>query len=374
MPGNTITLSATEANLALDTSLTGTIGTVKYKDVNDTDYSSTLPASGISDFTTYTATNPFKFKVAPATGKTIDKVYYKIGNDGALQEITAAADGVYSLAYNAATMEGKTITLSATAATAPTPTPTPATATVKVADGITGGTVAITSPKLGQDGKYAIQASQIVTFTVTAESDYTVDKVEIIRNKEPEVINPEVDGSYKYVVPSNLVNGEVITIKATFTKKDVKPDPQPEVKDGWAKTEDGNWTYTVNGELVTGWKNDIPGWEGQWFYFDANGIMQTGWKNDISGWEGQWFYFDVNTGVMATGWQTNIPGWGANWFYFDVNTGVMATGWQTNIPGWGTNWFYFNTTTGTMFKNQYTPNGYYVDANGCWDGQPAKNN
>ena len=81
--------------------------------------------------------------------------------------------------------------------------------------------------------------------------------------------------------------------------------------------------------MQTGWHNDIPGWEGQWFYFDLNtGVMFTDWHSDIPGWEGQWFYFDLNTGVMQTGWRNDIPGWEGKWFYLDPDTGVLQNDWM----------------------------------------------
>ena len=47
--------------------------------------------------------------------------------------------------------------------------------------------------------------------------------------------------------------------------------------DGWV-TENGKTYYYENGEKATGWRKDIPGWAGQWFYFDPDtGVMRTGW-------------------------------------------------------------------------------------------------
>ena len=187
----------------------------------------------------------------------------------------------------------------------------------------------------------SVALGETVNMQVLPNDGYVPNEIKVVAKKADQEVksfdvkqNGSIHWGYSFDVPSDL-DADSIEVSATFKEY------TPAAEDGWAKTEDGNWTYTVNGKVVTGWKNDISGWEGQWFYFDANGIMLTSWQNNIPGWEGQWFYFDVNTGVMATGWQTNIPGWGANWFYF-------------------------NTTTGTMLENQYTPDGYYVDANGCW--------
>ena len=48
-----------------------------------------------------------------------------------------------------------------------------------------------------------------------------------------------------------------------------------------------------------------PGWvqdNGNWYYLNGDGVKLTGWHSDIPGWEGNWFYFDSTTGVMKTGW------------------------------------------------------------------------
>ncbi|MDO4730615.1 MAG: hypothetical protein Q4B14_00575, partial [Clostridia bacterium] len=233
-------------------------------------------------------------------------------------------------------------------------------------------------------------------------------------------------------------------------------------KQGWYKAG-SNWQYYKDGIALTGWHDDIPGWEGQWFYFDAisgtfvmqtgwlqignefyylneSGVMQTGWQ--FIAWSGgtDWFYFDDNgimlrntttpdgyyvdengrlsepdtpsddpsepgepakqgwykagsnwqyykDGKALTGWQNDIPGWEGQWFYFDAinGTGIMQTGWlqignefyylsESGVmqTGWqfiawsdGADWFYFSES-GLMLKNTTTPDGYYVDENGVW--------
>ena len=45
----------------------------------------------------------------------------------------------------------------------------------------------------------------------------------------------------------------------------------------------------------TGWRNDIPGWEGKWIYFN-NGVIEqnTGWPTPSSGGSEQGGSFSVN--------------------------------------------------------------------------------
>ena len=146
-----------------------------------------------------------------------------------------------------------------------------------------------------------------------------------------------------------------------------------DVKNGWVQ-EGTAWYYYVEGQPLTGWHNDIPGWE-NWFYFDNDGIMAQGNKkigdytfrfnNDgtlYDNWvvlaDNKWGYYDFSAKKLYTGWADNIPGWEGKWFYFDKETGVMTTGWAGNIPGWEGKWFYFDDNgvmaTGTQVIDGYT--------------------
>ena len=71
-------------------------------------------------------------------------------------------------------------------------------------------------------------------------------------------------------------------------------------------------------------------------------------------------------GYAKTGWlrDENYGGW----FYMDPEHG-MQTGWML-LNGV---WYYFNPISdgkrGIMYAGQRTPDGYYVDKNGVWDGR-----
>ncbi|OOM78352.1 autolysin [Clostridium puniceum] len=78
------------------------------------------------------------------------------------------------------------------------------------------------------------------------------------------------------------------------------------------RNKDGQWIYSLNGELIEGWKLI----NNKWYFMNNNGIMQRGWV------------------------QTN-----RNWYYL-LNNGEMAT-------------------------STVTPDGYKVDQSGKWDGKPA---
>lgn len=48
--------------------------------------------------------------------------------------------------------------------------------------------------------------------------------------------------------------------------------------------------------------------------------------------------------------------------------GVTLTGWKFHNE----KWYYLDPQTGACWMNIYTPDGYFVDATGAWDGNPAK--
>ena len=86
-------------------------------------------------------------------------------------------------------------------------------------------------------------------------------------------------------------------------------------------------------------------WEfinGSWWAFDSNGFAKIGWLYD-----------------------ENYDGW----FYIHIKHG-MQTGWICV----GDKWYYMNPDTagceGKMYAAQWTPDGYYVDESGAWDGRP----
>ena len=116
------------------------------------------------------------------------------------------------------------------------------------------------------------------------------------------------------------------------------------------------------------WMMDEHGW---WLRFADNtypkGIVRD--SGDIShSWEqinGNWWAFD-EAGYAKTGWLRDEDYSG--WFYMDLERG-MQTGWVL-LDG---AWYYFNPISdgkrGIMYAGQRTPDGYYVDKNGVWDGR-----
>lgn len=116
----------------------------------------------------------------------------------------------------------------------------------------------------------------------------------------------------------------------------------------WMQNEHGWWLRFADNSYPKGRKHGTSGsayaWEyinGSWWAFDENGYAKTGWLRDEA--FGGWFYMDPERG-MQTGW-------------------VLIDG----------VWYYFHPVSdgrrGIMYAGQKTPDGYYVDEKGAWDGK-----
>ena len=116
-----------------------------------------------------------------------------------------------------------------------------------------------------------------------------------------------------------------------------------------------------------------PGWvqdSGYWYYLNGDGVKLTGWHSDIPGWEGNWFYFDPDTGVMQTGWVQYCGDW-----YYLGKTGVPKvwdsaakvtsedTAWTgtTENPGW----YVVNTDVTIDSRVTVSGNVHLILADGC---------
>ncbi len=151
----------------------------------------------------------------------------------------------------------------------------------------------------------------------------------------------------------------------------ITPDPSNKVtKDsqkGYRNVEQGVITGTANQTVNDGyshWMKDAKGWwlrfsDGTWPMADRTGAYH--WEHI----NGKWWAFN-ETGYAKTGWLRDEDYGG--WFYMDLEHG-MQTGWVL-LDG---AWYYFNPSSdgkrGIMYAGQRTPDGYYVDKNGVWDGR-----
>ena len=157
------------------------------------------------------------------------------------------------------------------------------------------------------------------------------------------------------------------------------------------------WTYTTasgvtvkNGWMFIGnpYAKDEEG-QFSWFKFDANGIMEFGW---IKSQNGKWYHThavsDGNLGILHKGWYYELMD--GKWYYLDEKTGAMLDGWvfllgkyyyftetplvpeQTYFQRENGYWYYDNHNRrpyGSMYQNEMTPDNYFVDHNGVWDGK-----
>ena len=129
------------------------------------------------------------------------------------------------------------------------------------------------------------------------------------------------------------------------------------ITSGWTNDENGNKKYRKpDGSFVTG------GWlrvDDESYYMDENGVML---KDTITP-DGK--YVNIN------GEKTNyIPGWyqdEGGWHYIMKNGYYAGATWIQDTDG---KWYYINIGT-YMETNDITPDGYYVDANGVWDGNAS---
>ena len=117
-----------------------------------------------------------------------------------------------------------------------------------------------------------------------------------------------------------------------------------QAKSAWAFLSDKWYLFNEKGDMVTGWANV----DDKWYFMDSSGAMREGWLEDGSG---EWYYMNPIS---------------------DGTRGAMRTGWHQIDR----KWYYFNTASdgaqGKMLKNQRTPDGYLLKADGIWDESAAK--
>lgn len=123
----------------------------------------------------------------------------------------------------------------------------------------------------------------------------------------------------------------------------------------WVSVNGATYAFGADGYAKDGWVLDRT--TGIWYYVDINTGLKTGWHEDPN--DKQVYYLDAKTGTMLTGWQ-QIDG---NWYYF--NAAVNGQTWFYNEELG--KWIYSQNGArpyGSMFRNEYTPDGYYVNING----------
>ena len=268
--------------------------------------------------------------------------------------------------------------------------------------GSTSGTFEILDPKTHQDAVSSQVSvspnSDNQTFTATIQAvdgaEYSFDGVNwsdnnqktdcqpntaysaFIRMKETETSHVGPATELKFMTPelkkessnngssrgsSGGHSSSSITTSATIRNDSVK---------GNVSSDKGILTGANNSTANDGyshWMQDEHGW---WLRFADNSYPKAerrGTNGIAYAWEhinGNWWAFD-ESGYIKTGWMRDEDYNG--WFYFDPEHG-MQTGWVL-IDG---KWYYFHPTAdgrkGILYVDRLTPDGYYVDENGVWDG------
>ncbi len=155
----------------------------------------------------------------------------------------------------------------------------------------------------------------------------------------------------------------------------------------WAKGSEGDAAADGNAASA-GSSKEICHWEkinGKDFVFGADSYARLGWFYEESGNAGYWYYIDENEG-RKTGWHMDN---GDGYQYYLDGMGQMVTDWQ-KIDG---KWYYFNPDSpartweydsdrhtwnylpgagrpfGSMYRNEETPDGHFVGADGAWNGR-----
>ena len=126
---------------------------------------------------------------------------------------------------------------------------------------------------------------------------------------------------------------------------------------GWVKTESGQWRYRKpDGTYVS---NSWLTVDEKTYYMNAEGIMLA----DTITPDGIY--------VNAKGEKTNyLPGWVQDekgWKYVMKNGAYTGSSWVQDSDG---RYYHFNIGC-YMEADMMTSDGYYVDVNGVWDGQPS---
>lgn len=245
--------------------------------------------------------------------------------------------------------------------------------TLKLYYDLTVYTVTVENDGNGSTSAAPVSATmgEKITLTVTPNSGYRFKEWQIVSG------NVTISGD-AFTMPAGKV-----TVKALFERKSsggsgsssdrdassaaIRKDP---IK-GRISSDRGILTGAANSTANDGyshWMQDAHGW---WLRFADNSYPK-GQKHGTSSiayaWElinGNWWAFDEH-GYTKTGWLWDETFGG--WFYIDPKRG-MQIGWVL-IDGV---WYYFHPVSdgrkGIMYAGQKTPDGYYVDENGAWDGK-----
>ena len=215
-------------------------------------------------------------------------------------------------------------------------------------------------------GDYAIQPSGLTSenYEILFENG-TLHAVRRASSGSDNSDNSGGSGSTKHPAATNF--GKNVS-NSSSSENDAQGTWKRDNKGWWFEFRDG--TYPA-GEKTSDQNGEKLGWiqkDGKWWAFGSDGYLKSGWAQDNA--SGKWYLIDENTG-MQTSWHYDESD--RHWYYLDPASGAMLTGWQF-ING---KWYYLSKTSGavplgSMYREIRTPDGYYVDKDGAWDGFETK--
>ncbi len=123
----------------------------------------------------------------------------------------------------------------------------------------------------------------------------------------------------------------------------------------------GSWyAFGVDGSLKDGWVYDYQ--LNSWYCTSIENGMKEGWYLDPQ--DRYTYYLEPETGELAGGWkQINNQ-----WYYFNPTAASQAWKLDEATEKWTYNTKSKEKPYGAMYKNEQTPDGYYVNGDGIWNG------
>lgn len=129
----------------------------------------------------------------------------------------------------------------------------------------------------------------------------------------------------------------------------------------WEKVNGAWYAFGVNEYLKSGWVFDYQ--LGSWYWVSVDKGMQSGWYTDTQ--DGFTYYMDPATGKLAAGWKQIDE----KWYYFNGISVSPTWVFDEKTGAWFYNVLSRRKPYGAMFKNEETPDGYFVNEDGAWDGK-----
>lgn len=222
--------------------------------------------------------------------------------------------------------------------------------------------------KVSNDGTVTTVSCGEATITVKSESGLTdTCKVTVSHDwKLDSKVDATVDKEGKKVYKCTLCN-------------ETKEEVIPKLNGKWVTDSNGKWYQYSDGTYE---KSGFKTIQSNTYYFQNNGYVKTGWLllnnswymfnadgSMITGWHGD-YYFDENGKMKANtfveGYYLGADGkyvknqWikdGGKDYFMDANGKAKKNDWQGA---------YYLGTDGVMMTNAFTPDGFYVGADGAY--------